>query len=89
MTRRTLADITSHAEELADAFENYDPAPGDDSRELPPVMAVKLAAWRGDAAESDLADAIHTARGSKVSWRELGEALGTSGEAARQRYGAA
>ncbi|MGP9722760.1 hypothetical protein ACT3SZ_01930 [Corynebacterium sp. AOP40-9SA-29] len=47
MTERTLADITNHADELADAFENYDPAPGDASRDLPPVMAAKLAALRG------------------------------------------
>jgi hypothetical protein len=54
-----------------------------------PVMAVKLAAWRRDLAEQELADAVHSARARKVSWREVGDALGTSGEAARQRYGAA
>lgn len=89
MTRRTLDDIIAHADELADAFENYSPAPGDDTRNLPPVMAVKLAAWRRDLAEKELADAIRVARMHKMSWRDVGEAIGTSGEAARQRYGAA
>jgi hypothetical protein len=89
MTRRTLDDIIAHADELADQFENYDPSPGDGNRGLPPVMAVKLAAWRRDLAEEELADAVRSARARKVSWREVGEALGTSGEAARQRYGAA
>jgi hypothetical protein len=89
MTRRTLDDIIARADELADQFENYDPSPGDGNRDLPPVMAVKLAAWRRDLAEEELADAVRSARTRKVSWREVGEALGTSGEAARQRYGAA
>ena len=89
MTRRTLDDIIAHADELADRLENYDPTPGDDARELSPVTAVKLAAWRRDLAEKELAEAVRSARARKVSWREVGEALGTSGEAARQRYGAA
>jgi hypothetical protein len=88
MTRRSIDDITARADQLADAFENYEPKPGEDGAALPPVMAVKLAAWRRDAAESELADAVRAARGQNLSWRELGEAIGTSGEAARQRYGA-
>ena len=51
-------------------------------------MAVKLAAWRRDAAEKELAEAVHAAREQRLSWREVGEAIGTSGEAARQRYSA-
>ena len=86
MTRRTIADITARADELADAFENYDPRPGDQDAPLPPIMAVKLAAWRRDTAERELAEAVHAARKQQLSWRELGEAMGTSGEAARQRY---
>jgi hypothetical protein len=51
-------------------------------------MAVKLAAWRRDAAEKELAEAVRAAREQRLSWREVGEAIGTSGEAARQRYSA-
>ena len=86
MTRRTIANITARADEIADAFENYDPRPGDQDAPLPPIMAVKLAAWRRDTAERELAEAVHAARKQQLSWRELGEAMGTSGEAARQRY---
>ena len=88
MTRRSIDEIIARADEFADAFENYEPRPGDDNAPLPPVMAVKLAAWRRDTAERDLAAAIRSARDQQVSWREVGEAIGTSGEAARQRYGA-
>lgn len=88
MTRRSIDDIKARADELADAFENYDPKPGDRDAPVPPVMSVKLAAWRRDTAERELADAVRAARKQRLSWREVGEAIGTSGEAARQRYGA-
>lgn len=88
MTRRSIEDIKARADELADAFENYDPKPGDQDAPLPPVMAVKLAAWRRDTAEKELAEAVRAAREQSLSWREVGEAIGTSGEAARQRYSA-
>ena len=86
MTRRSLDDLAARAEQLADAFEDNTPAPGDRGAPLPPVMAVKLAAYRRDAAERELRDAVARARENAVPWRQLGEAIGTSGEAARQRY---
>lgn len=67
--RPSLTDLIAHADQLADAFENHDPAPEDFDAPLPPLMAVKLAAFRRAAAE-----------------KELGQAIGTTGEAARQRY---
>lgn len=79
----------SRADEFADAFENYDPKVEDQDAPLPPVMAVKLAAWRRDRAEQDLVEAVRAAREQRLSWREVGEAIGTSGEAARQRYSSA
>ena len=89
MTRRSIEDIEARADALADAFENYDPQPGVQDAPLPPMMAVKLAAWRRDVAERELAAAVRSARERRLSWREVGEAIGTSGEAARQRYGVA
>ena len=88
MTRHSIEDINARADEFADAFENYDPKPGDQDATLPPTMAVKIAAWRRDAAENALAEAVRAAREQNLSWREVGEAIGTSGEAARQRYSA-
>jgi hypothetical protein len=86
MMRPSLADLIANADRLADAFEDHDPKPEDFNAPLPPLMAVKLAAFRRAAAEKELAEAIHAAREAHLSWRELGEAIGTSGEAARQRY---
>lgn len=87
MTRRTIDEIIARADEFAVAFEQYEPQPGDEHAPIPPVMAVKLAAWRRDAAERELAEAVRAAREHNLSWREVGAAIGTSGEAARQRYG--
>lgn len=84
--RRSLTDLIANADRLADAFENHDPVPGDVDAPLPPLMAVKLAAFRRSQAEKELAHAVHNARAAHLSWRQLGEAIGTSGEAARQRY---
>lgn len=84
--RPSLTDLIAHADQIADAFESRDPAPEDFDAPLPPLMAVKLAAYRRAAAEKELARAIHAARKAHLSWRELGEAIGTTGEAARQRY---
>jgi hypothetical protein len=86
--RRSLTDLIAHADELADAFENYEPTDGDIDAPLPPLMAIKLAAFRRAAAEKELAEAVRAAREAHLSWREVGEAIGTTGEAARQRYAA-
>lgn len=88
MTKRSLADLIAHADELADKFETYEPTEDDFDAPLPPLMAVKLAAFRRAAAEKELAEAITAAREAHLSWRQLGEAIGTTGEAARQRYAA-
>ncbi len=66
MTRRSIEDIKARADEFADAFENYEPEPGDQDAPLPPTMAVKLAAWRRDAAERELAEAVRAARGASA-----------------------
>jgi hypothetical protein len=45
------------------------------------------AALRRAEAEAAVAEAVDTARGHGQSWEAIGRRLGTSGEAARQRYG--
>lgn len=57
MSRRSIEEIKLRADELADAFENYDPKPGDQEAPVPPVLAVKLSAWRRDSAEQELVEA--------------------------------
>lgn len=84
--RRNLEALIANADALADQFEGYEPKGDDFDAPLPPLMAVKLAAFKRDRAEKELAVAVEAAREAKVSWRKLGEAIGATGEAARQRY---
>jgi len=82
---RSLHDLLAQADALADRFEQYDPRPGD-TDSVSAVTAVRLAALRRAEAERDLAEAVRAAREGRVSWQAIGQAAGTSGEAARQRY---
>jgi len=82
---RTVQEILDHADELADRFEAFEPtsqeADGDESMD-----ALRQAVLARSDAERALAERIWQAHASGHSWRSIGDLLGTSGEAARQRY---
>jgi hypothetical protein len=82
---RTVQEILDHAEELARRFENYDPDTTD-SRDAG-LSAVHDAVIARSDAELALAKAVRAAHRGGHSWQSIGAMLGTSGEAARQRYG--
>jgi hypothetical protein len=50
--------------------------------------ALRRAALARADAERSVQQAVTQARASGYSWRSIGAVIGTSGEAARQRYGA-
>lgn len=82
---RTLQQILDHANELAEQFELTDPAgPLVDATALRALRAVVKA--RADA-EQSVTEAVAAARQDGHPWSAIGAMLGTSGEAARQRYG--
>jgi len=82
---RSIDDILAHADELAARFEGYEPNPDD---ELPTsaVAALRAAAHERSTAERHTIEAVRQARNEGVAWSAIGALLGTSGEAARQRY---
>ncbi len=84
---RTVDEILAHADELAARFEDYEPKPGDEL-DIDAVSQLRAAVTQQSAAERHLIDAVKTAREAGMSWASIGTFLGTSGEAARQRYGA-
>lgn len=86
MLPRSLEEILAHADELADAFEAYDPKPEDEGK-ASSLVALRLAAVRRVEADRAVLERVVEARGHQVSWAAIGKVLGTSGEAARQRYG--
>ena len=81
---RTAQEILDHADELAARFETHEPGDVHDAAELRLVREAFLA--RADA-ERTLGDAVVHARHNGHSWAAIGAMVGTSGEAARQRYG--
>lgn len=82
---RTLDEILARADELAARFENYEPHPDD---EVDPVVVALLrgAVAERSEAERRVLEAIRAARAAGLSWSAIGAFVGTSGEAARQRY---
>lgn len=84
---RTVEEILAHADELAARFEEYEPTP-DDELDIAAIGELRAAVAEQSAAERHLVDAVKTARSAGMSWAVIGTFVGTSGEAARQRYGA-
>ena len=83
---RTVKDILQHTDELARRFEEYEPNP-DDERDPEAFIALRRAVESRAQAERGVIEAVAKARASGLSWRTIGSLIGTSGEAARQRYG--
>jgi hypothetical protein len=84
---RTAQEIMSQAEHLAKHFEDHGP----DSAKVhdaATLRKVRKAFLRKAASEDQLLKAVLDARTDGQSWGAIGSMLGTSGEAARQRYGA-
>ena len=82
---RSIQDILDHADQLAERFENYEPDPTDE-RPVEEYLLERAALARARS-ERQIVDAIVAARAKNVSWQRIGELLGTSAQAAQQRYG--
>jgi len=83
---RTAQEILDHADELAARFDLAEPA---DVRDATALRAIRDAVLARADAERTLRDAVVRARHEGHSWAAIGAMVGTSGEAARQRYGQA
>ena len=82
---RSTDDILRHADELADRFESFAPSSTNDGTAAA-IERLRLGAVARATAERQVRDAVAAARSTGVSWARIGALLGTSGEAARQRY---
>jgi hypothetical protein len=83
---RTVAEILDQADELAARFEGHEPD-ATDVHDATALRDVRQAFQARAEAERRLADAVSVARAEGHSWAAVGAMVGTSGEAARQRYG--
>ncbi|MEJ7799441.1 MAG: hypothetical protein WKF60_02910 [Ilumatobacter sp.] len=82
---RSIQDILDHADQLAERLENYEPTPGDE-RPVEEYLLERAALARARS-ERQIVDAVTAARAKGVPWQRIGELLGTSAQAAQQRYG--
>jgi hypothetical protein len=83
---KSIQEILDHADELAQRFEDYEPNPGDE-RSVEEYLLERAAIARARG-ERQIVDAVTRARAKGISWQRIGERLGTSAQAAQQRYGA-
>lgn len=81
---RSLQDVLEHAHELERRFAEHEPTDGLDAA---PLRAIRNAVTERAATERRLVAEVAAAREAGVSWAAIGGMLGTSGEAARKRYG--
>jgi hypothetical protein len=82
---KSIQEILDHADELAERFEEYEPDAGDE-RPVEEYLLERAALARARG-ERQIVDAVTAARAKGVSWQRIGELLGTSAQAAQQRYG--
>lgn len=83
---RSVQDILDHADELAERFEDYEPSTVDE-RDPAVFTELRRAVLSRSEAERTVRDAVAHAREHGYSWAFIGSLIGTTGEAARQRYG--
>ena len=83
---RSIQDILDHADQLAKRFEDFDPTAAHDV----PVEEYLLqrAVVARARSEQQLIEAVAKARSAGISWQKIGTLVGTSAQAAQQRYGA-
>jgi hypothetical protein len=82
---RSIQDILDHADELARRFEQLDP---NEAVEVPvEEYLLQRAVVARARTEQQLVEAVAKARSAGITWQKVGALLGTSAQAAQQRYG--
>ncbi len=82
---RTIDEIINQAEELAARFEHHEPDV-DGVRDASALRDLRQAFLARAEAEQRVTEAVEKARSEGHSWASIGAMVGTSGEAARQKY---
>lgn len=82
---RSIQEILDHADALARRFEQYEPRK-DDERPVEEYLLQRAVLARARS-ERQIIDAVIAARRAHMTWAKIGEMLGTSAQAAQQRYG--
>ncbi len=82
---RTIQEILDHADDLATRFEEFDRS---EATERPVAeYLLQRAVLARARTERQVIDAVRAARSDGTAWARIGALLGTSAQAAQQRYG--
>ena len=81
---RSIQDIIEHAEELSQQFEDYEPSDADEV--LVEEYMLRKAALARARCEEQTVEAVAAAREKGITWSRIGEILGTTPQAAQQRF---
>lgn len=81
---RSIQEILDQADELAERFQDYEPS--EDDQVPVEEYLLRRAALTRARSEREVVDAVAAARSAGISWSKIGEVLGTSAQAAQQRY---
>lgn len=85
---RTREQLALAAADAAQWLDEMDPAAlGDPAADSTDLRRIGLALAAAAAAETELETAVSMARATGRSWGDIAMVLGTSRQAARQRYG--
>jgi hypothetical protein len=82
---RTIQEILDHADDLAKQFEDLEP--GDVAETPVAEHLLRRAALARARTERQIVEAVEVARADGLPWARIGALLGTSAQAAQQRYG--
>ncbi|MGQ0625553.1 MAG: hypothetical protein ACT4PP_13010 [Sporichthyaceae bacterium] len=82
---RELADAEDW-DALAERFEQWEPEPGS-WRDARPLGRIYAARTKRREADGELAQAVIDARAADLSWLLISSYLGTTADAARERFG--
>ncbi len=81
---RSIQEVLDHADELASRLEAYEPTSADE-RSVEEYMLQRAVLARARS-EREVVEAVVAARRQGLSWKRVGQILGTSAQAAQQRY---
>jgi hypothetical protein len=82
---KSIKDILSNADSLSERLKQYEPDPKDEL-DVKIFKSLQQAVIDKSLIEENLLKIIKKARKNGYSWSLIGSFLGTSGEAARQKY---
>jgi len=82
---RSIQEILDHADELEQQLEDYEPS-DDDEVDVAEYLLRRAALARARS-ERQVVQAVAAARAAGLSWKRIGEQIGTSAQGAQQRYG--